>query len=588
MRDFEPIAIIGRGCILPGCASPDAVWETVRKGRVHISGPAAGAWRISHDKVLPERKPGLLCTDRGGYISGFEALFDPDAYGVEKSLVTALDPLFQWTLFAAGQALEDAGYRHAPVRSGTGVILGNLSYPTASFTRLSEEFYMDILFAGGRHRTGGVHPLNRFMSGMPALIVKRALGLGGEAFALDAACASALYAVKLACDALATGRADLMLAGGVNAADALFIHAGFSVLRAMSPSGRSRPFHHAADGLIPAEGAAFVALKRLGDALRDRDAIHGVIRGIGLSNDGRAGGFLLPSTEGQVRCMEAAFRCAGLEPRDISFVECHATGTPGGDAVEVLSLGRTFAGCRNVALGSLKANLGHSITASGAAGLIKVLECFRHETIAGTPDAHPLLEELERSAFRVPASPEPWTVSRRCKAACVSSFGFGGNNAHLIVEAREEAAKVRPLRSAGVKDSAGEAIAVVGLAVRTDKIADTAAFAEFLATGAIPGEKPRDAVRLAKNDLAFPPLDLGRCLGQQLLLLAAASDALAQVRRIDGRSAGVFIGMGADAETNRYGLRWRLADLLAEQGIEKDAAWVEAAARAVMDDLDAA
>lgn len=345
MRRFKPIAIIGRGCILPGCASADAVWETVCHGRVHISGPAAGEWRISPEKMLPENAPGLLCTDRGGYVCGFDAVFDAGAYGVEKSLVTALDPLFQWTVFAAGQALEDAGYRDAPIRAGTGVILGNLSYPTAAFTRLSEEYYMDLLFAGGQHRPEGVHPLNRFMSGMPALFVKRALGLGGDAFALDAACASGLYAVKLACDALASGQADLMLAGGVNAADSLFIHAGFTALRAMSPSGRSRPFHKAADGLIPGEGAAFVALKRLGDAVRHKDAIHGVIRGIGLSNDGRAGGFLLPSVQGQVRCMEDAFRCAGLEPRDIGFIECHATGTPGGDGVEVQSLERVFSGC---------------------------------------------------------------------------------------------------------------------------------------------------------------------------------------------------------------------------------------------------
>ena len=385
MTQFNQIAIVGQGCILPGCASPDALWKIVSDGAVTISAPPDSYWRISREKLGSGNAPGLVCTERGGYVSGFNSIFKTDEYFLEEEFIRTLDPLFQWSLYAAGQALHNAGYRDSPVRERTGIIIGNLSYPSPSFSRLFEEYYRDLLFPACGQQKQRVNPINRFASGMPSLIVKKALGLGGESFALDAACASGLYAIKLACDRLSSGREDLMIAGGVNAADSLFIHAGFTALRAMSPSGRSRPFNKFADGLIPAEGAAFVVLKRLEDAMRHHDSILGVIRGIGLSNDGSAGGFLQPSSEGQLRCMKEAFRSAGMAPQDISFIECHATGTPAGDAVEIQSLSQLFAGQRNVALGSLKANIGHSITASGLAGLIKVLECMKHDKLVSTP-----------------------------------------------------------------------------------------------------------------------------------------------------------------------------------------------------------
>src|SRR2546423_12867725 len=169
------------------------------------------------------------------------------------------------------------------------------------------------------------------MSGLPAHLAAEALGLGAGALALDAACASSLYGIKLACDRLHDRTADLMVAGAVSCADDLFIHIGFSALSALSRTGRSRPFHREADGLVPAEGAAFVALMRLADALTTDRPILGVIRGVGLSNDGRGAGLLAPSVEGQERAMRHAYELAGLPPGTVSLLECHATGTPVGD-----------------------------------------------------------------------------------------------------------------------------------------------------------------------------------------------------------------------------------------------------------------
>jgi len=197
-------------------------------------------------------------------------------------------------------------------------------------------------------------------------------------------------------------------------------------LGALSPTGCSRPFHAEADGLIPAEGAALLALRRLEDARRDGDRILGVIRGIGLGNDGRGRGLLVPSQEGQVRALRAAYAAAELSPSDVSLVECHATGTGVGDAVEIRALAEVCAGRREpLPIGSLKANLGHLITAAGAAGLIKVLGAFRAGVRPPTPSLDSITPVLDGTPLRVLRAAEPWNdpVPRR---AAVSAFGFGG------------------------------------------------------------------------------------------------------------------------------------------------------------------
>ena len=235
----------------------------------------------------------------------------------------------------------------------TGAIFGNLSFPTSGLSRFAERVWM-----GEKQATlAGVpasDPSNRFMSGLPAHLLAQALELGGGAYCLDAACASSLYAIKLACHELQDGKADVMLAGAVNRADDLFIHVGFTALKALSKRGESRPFHPEADGLIPADGAGFVVLKRLKDAEAAGDKILGVIRGVGVSNDGRGNGFLAPSSAGQVRAMESAYAMSGIRPHEISLVECHATGTTVGDATELQSMDAVFHKNRELNIGSLK------------------------------------------------------------------------------------------------------------------------------------------------------------------------------------------------------------------------------------------
>ncbi|MEO5727175.1 MAG: polyketide synthase, partial [Byssovorax sp.] len=439
---FEPIAIVGQACALPGALTPEALWANVLRGESAVTSPPEGRWRLPawHAMGTPGAQEERAWSDAGGYVRGFESVFDPSGLRVPEAGLRALDPVFQWTLHTARTALRSAGMAEHEPSARAGLVLGNLSFPSASMSRYAESVWLEALgkdFLGGRAaaQAGVTHPdaRNRFMSGLPAHLTAQALGLGGGAFALDAACASSLYAIKLACDRLHDRAADLMLAGAVNAADSLFLHIGFSALSAMSRTGQSRPFHREADGLVPSEGAVFFALQRLDDARAAGRPILGIIRGIGLSNDGRGRGLLAPSEEGQIRAMRLAYAAAGLAPSDVGFVECHATGTPVGDATEIRSLADVFAGCSDVPIGSLKSNLGHLITAAGGAGLIKILGSFTAGTIAPTIHAGASIAELAGSPVRLATEAEPWRATGR-RIAAISAFGFGGNNAHLLVE----------------------------------------------------------------------------------------------------------------------------------------------------------
>ena len=596
MTSFPPIAIVGRACLLPGCSSPDELWSAVVEGRDLVSRVPSDRWDLAPQDALcdgPADSADRTWSDRGGYVRGFEALFDPNGFAVPPEEIRALDPVFQWTLHTARAALQDAGHADVdPQRFGA--VFGNLSFPSAGMAAFVEAttiadlpgYGLDSLAAAGM---APVDPRNRFTSGLPALLLERALGLGVGAYALDAACASSLYAIKLACDRLHDGEADLMLAGAVNCADDLCIHLGFSALTALSRTGQSRPFHAGADGLVPAEGCAFVALRRLDDAIRGGDVIHGVIRGVGLSNDGRGRGMLVPSSEGQSRAMSAALRIAGLDPADVSLLECHATGTTVGDATEIRSSAAVYGACEGLPIGSLKSNTGHLITAAGVAGLIKVLEAMRHEVRPPTIHVDEPIADVESSPFRLLTEAEPWdrtTIGDGVLRAGVSAFGFGGNNAHLIVEEPPSAGASGPPTPL---PRPGGPIAIVGIAVRAASAVGRQAFTDALLrdTSCLDedgfGTMPPIALDLAVQK--FPPNDLDKTLAQQLALLQVTHEAVADTEHLEPASTGVYVGMGTDAEAARFGVRWRLATRGAAWG--QSEAWIADARQQVGPVLDA-
>jgi acyl transferase domain-containing protein/3-hydroxymyristoyl/3-hydroxydecanoyl-(acyl carrier protein) dehydratase len=579
---FEPIAVVGRGCVLPDALDPDTFWDNVAARRCSLSAVPEERWRLPHRWAMGTvaNHHDRTWTDIGGYVRGFEAVFDPSGFRVDPERILTLDPLFHWVLYGARQALGESGYEGPGERAG--LVLGNLSYPTSTGSAYAEHVWLsaqephvrDALLTGGRRTRPDAR--NRFSSGLPAHFAARALGLGAGAFALDAACASSLYAIKLACDRLHDDTADLMLAGAVNRVDNLFLHVGFCGLSAVSRSGRSRPFHRDADGLLHGEGAGFVALMRLADALAGGAPVLGVIRGIGLSNDGRGRGLLSPAQEGQERAMGLAYSAAGVAPETVSLVECHATGTPVGDAVEARSMARTFGGARDVPIGSVKSNVGHLLATAGVSGLLKVLGAMRAGIRPATLGADRPLDGLDGTPLRVLGEPEPWQGPRR---AAVSAFGFGGTNAHLIVDAWDGDSGAHgggtpgPFRTA--RDAPGDAdvptaesaIAIVAVGARTGDGSGTEDFRRAVLDGERCG--PTTKVGVSLPDLCFPPSALRGTSPQQLMVLEAAREAVRGISLPRERTL-VLIGAGVDPEVARGGARWRLPHWAEQAGCDAD------------------
>ena len=557
---FAPIAIVGRGCVLPGALDPAQWWDVIASGRVSLVQVRPEEWR------LPPPGPGAAPPRpaTAGLVRGFAEVFDPAGFAVDAEQVAAYDPALQWVLHAGRAALREAGGAADPARAG--LVLGNLGYPSRSLAAYAERIWLadrpDLLAAlpagPGRDSFEGLDDgRSRFCSGLWAHTAAHALGLGAGSLALDAACASALYAIKIACDRLHDGAADLMLAGAVSGCDGLMIDRGFEALGALSPSGRSRPFQRGADGLVPAEGAAILAFMRLRDAVAARVPVLGVVRGVGLSNDGRTGGFLAPAEAGQIRAMRAAYAQAGFEPHTVELLECHATGTPLGDAVEARSTARFFAGHRGLPIGSAKANAGHLLTASGAAGLLKLLSAIEAGVLPGTADAADPIAELSDGPLRLLTAGESWPGRRR---AAISAFGFGGNNAHLIVEAYDGDPEGIAV---AVPGRAPAEIAMVALSTGIGA-AGTGAFRPALLNGQAPDSTGYE-IDIALDGLRYPPHDLGETLGQQVLVLEAAREAAAGLKLPSERTA-VLIGMGCDPEISRVPARLRLDAWLQRSG----------------------
>ncbi|MGQ4469582.1 beta-ketoacyl synthase N-terminal-like domain-containing protein [Streptomyces violaceoruber] len=610
---FEPIAIVGRGCVLPGALDPDGFWENVAAGRTSLTAAPEGRWRLPRHRVMGTVDDHLdrTWTDIGGYVEGFESVFDPEGFLLPPERIATLDPLFHWVLYGVRQALTEAG-RTTPLRRG-GLILGNLSYPTPTGAAFAEHVWLsaqrpqlrEALLTGGRHPRPDAR--NRFSSGLPALLAARALGLGAGAWSLDAACASSLYAIKLACDRLHDGTADLMVAGAASRPDPLYLHVGFCGLSATSRTGRSRPFDRDADGLVHGEGAGFVALTRLSDARAAGLPVFGVIRGVGLSNDGRGSGLISPSEEGQVRAMRLAYEVAGVTPESVSLVECHATGTPVGDAVEARGMARVFGASDDVPIGSAKSNIGHLLASAGVAGLLKVLGAMRAGVRPATLGARRPLDALSGTPLRVLDTAEQWAGPRR---AAVSAFGFGGTNAHLLLDDPDDApppsvprpaygprptarraapadrAPQDPVPGPDAPDTPAAAadsgapgdrtpgacavpVAIVAIGARVGEGTSVEDLRQAVLGGERRGPVAEIAVQL--TGLCFPPLALERTVRHQLLVLEAAREAARTVNLPRERTM-VVIGTGVDPEVARAGARWRIPHWLEESGVPVTAA----------------
>lgn len=596
------VAIVGMGGAFPGARDLDEFWSNIAAGRSAAREVPEGRWVLAAGAAYApppasgDPRPDKVLSTRGCFLDG-DALIEADL-GCDPALLDGLDPLFRLTLVAGLRAWR-SGRSLSLDRKKVGIILGNIVLPTAAASRLGQEIlepvFREVLTDGKGDSKGTwrTDPKNRYVAALPAGLLAWVLGLGGGTRTLDAACASSLYAIKLAADELSEGRLEAVLAGGVSRPDSLYTQMGFSQLRALSPSGRCAPFDAAADGLVVGEGAAVFLLKTLDRARADGDEILGVIRGAGLSND-LEGNLLQPSSEGQLRALRRAYGQSGWSVADVDLIECHGTGTPVGDAVELASLKElwrtaTSAGRRAV-LGSVKSNVGHLLTAAGGAGLMKVLLALRNGTFPPTANyrtPNPALG-IEQSPFEILSEARPWSrrAERTPRRAAINAFGFGGINAHLLVEEWLEASDPRPAAPPAAPVTKPLAIAVIGSAatfgedgrsvpawwgIEGTRWFKDMGFAEIPWSGPGLGE-----IRVAPR-FRIPPTELAEMLPQQLLMLDVAALALAdsglKSTALRDERMGAYVGIGLDLGTTRYHFRWSLPGLMEQWRADGAADW---------------
>lgn len=499
-----PVAIVGMAVLLPGAPDLDTYWRNLRDGVDAITDIPDGRRDPSfHDLAGAEAgppSPDRTYCHRGGFVDPAVTI-EPRAFGVMPASVAGMEPDQLFALRVASAAVNDAGGRRVLGDPGrTGVVLGRGGYLSPGLARFDQRVrtvrqvlhtlteLMPGLSAGqlAAVRAGLLEPLGELspestIGLVPNLAASRVAGrldLGGPAYTVDAACASSLIAVDHAISELHSGRCDAMLAGGVHHCHDDTLWSMFTQLGALSPTQSIRPLARDADGLLIGEGTGVVLLKRLADARRDGDRVYAVLRGAGVSSDGQGASPVAPDSRGQEVAVRRAWAEAGLDPAaadSIGLLEAHSTGTKVGDEAELATLARVFGGAvaRPAVIGSVKSMIGHTLPAAGVAGLIKAALAIHHATLLPTLHCADPNPALAGTRFRPIPAARPWDLPGPRRAA-VNAFGFGGINAHVLLEAEEG--------SVATARSVGRGPARVGEPERTLRLAgaDPAALARLL------------------------------------------------------------------------------------------------------------
>jgi len=440
----EPIAIVGIGCRFPGAAGLEEFWTLLRDGVDAITEIPRDRWDVDAFYDPLPGTTGKMSTRWGGFLPGIDR-FDPHFFGISPREAAAMDPQQRLLLEVTWEALENAGQPPdmlAGSRTGVFVGIGGFDY-TNVILNYKDHFQTINAYLG----TGNAHSI-------AANRISYLLDLRGPSVAIDTACSSSLVAIHMACESLRSAQVDLAIAGAVNLILSPEVTIAFSHARMMAPDGRCKTFDAKADGYVRADGAGSVVLKRLSDALRDRDHILALVRGSAVNQDGRTAGIAAPNASAQQAVIREALAQAGVAPGDLTFIEAHGTGTSIGDPIEVEAikgvLGKSVPGDLPCLMGAVKANIGHLENASGMASLAKVLTCLEHHEIPGQLNFTRLNPRISLAGTRIeiPTKPQPWPRAAR-RLAGISSFGFGGTNAHIIVEeapsrSRPEGASSRP------------------------------------------------------------------------------------------------------------------------------------------------
>lgn len=427
---MEPIAIIGISCRFPGAENLESFWELLSSGKEAISEVTPERWDIDS---YPYRW--------GGFIKNVDR-FDSHFFGIAPREAERIDPQHRLLLEVAWEALENAF-----------IIPGKLSgSQTGVFIGLSNIDYHRLLYQNS-FKSSAYDGIGTAAS-IAANRLSYSLNLQGPSMVVDTACSSSLVAVHLASQSLQTKESNICLAGGVNLILSPEITATFSMADMMAADGRCKSFDASADGYVRGEGCGVIVLKRLADAIADGNNILAVIKGSAVNQDGLSNGITAPNGPAQQAVISQALAKADIEPHRISYVEAHGTGTSLGDPIEVKSIKKVLMSERSndktCWMGSVKTNIGHLEAAGGIAGLIKVVLSLQHQKIP--PHLHlkklnPLIS-LAGTPFAIPTKLQPWLVDTESRFAGVSSFGFGGTNAHVVLaeapyEIRSQKSEVR-------------------------------------------------------------------------------------------------------------------------------------------------
>ncbi|MEV7096215.1 SDR family NAD(P)-dependent oxidoreductase [Amycolatopsis sp. NPDC051045] len=440
------IAIVGMACMFPQAPDLAAFWANILAGADAVTEVPPQRWDTAlyyNPQGQGERTPSRW----GGFLP--EIGFDPLKYGIPPSSLASIEPVQLLALEAAHRALADAGYAgRAFDRARTSVVFGaeaGSDLSNAMSLRTVLPSYVGELPSELDERLPRIteDSFPGVLANVIAGRIANRLDLGGANYTVDAACASSLTAVDVACKELTAGTSDLVLCGGADLHNGIHDYLLFASAHALSPTGRSATFDSAADGIALGEGVACVALKRLADAERDGDRVYAVIKGVGAASDGRALGLTAPRPEGQHTALTRAYRNAGVSPARVGLVEAHGTGTVVGDRTELGTLTKVFTeagaapgGCT---IGSVKSQIGHTKCAAGLAGLIKAALALH--TGVKPPTLHlsspnPAWDP-ESSPFVFQSAAQPWPAPPADRLAGVSAFGFGGTNFHVVLGAHD-------------------------------------------------------------------------------------------------------------------------------------------------------
>ncbi|MEW6426946.1 MAG: beta-ketoacyl synthase N-terminal-like domain-containing protein [Thermodesulfobacteriota bacterium] len=462
-QEHDAIAIVGMACVFPGATDLSGFWHNVVNGTDAISEPPAG--NMLHRVYDPEsRANDRVYSKRGGFLHRLPP-FVPSEFGVMPRAIDGAEPEHFIALQTAHAALVDAGFPDLPInRERTEVIIGRGTYVNRGFmTAMQHAVVVDqtVDLLRQLHPEHNEEELQRLRAvlkeqlppfspetapglchNLVAGLIANRLDLHGRNLVMDAACASCLLALEIAADDLTSGKCDAAIVGGIQVSTHAPIHMIFAQLGALSRQAHLRPFDRCADGTMLGEGVGMVVLKRLADAVADGHRIYAVIRGVGSSSDGRGSGLLAPRQDGEELALRRAYRTAKLAPDTVGLIEAHGTGIPLGDATEIRALAAVFGSARAerapCAVGTVKSMIGHLIPAAGIAGVIKAALALYHKVLPPTLCCDEVNPELaiERTPFYINTTTRPWIHGSDAypRRAGVNAFGFGGINAHVVLE----------------------------------------------------------------------------------------------------------------------------------------------------------